>query len=54
MSAWRKSSYSSGNGDNCVEVAASGAVLVRDTMNRDGATLALTPAGWKEFLGTLR
>jgi hypothetical protein len=54
MSAWRKSSYSSGQGDNCVEIATAGSVLVRDTVDRDGTTLTLTPFAWRIFLGTLR
>ena len=56
MSApWRKSSYSSANGGQCVEVAdAASVVLVRDTTNRDGGTLSFTADAWKAFLGTLR
>ena len=46
---WRKSSYSGANNAECVEVAAAadgahGAhVLVRDTRDRAGGTLALRP-----------
>jgi hypothetical protein len=46
---WRKSSYSGNNGGDCVEVAASGRVLVRDTKDRTGAALAFTPQAWREF-----
>jgi Domain of unknown function (DUF397) len=46
---WRTSSYSGGNGGQCVEVAASGRVLVRDTKDRTGAALAFTPQAWREF-----
>ena len=35
-SDWRKSSYSGDNGGECVEVGAAGAVLVRDTTDRNG------------------
>ena len=44
---WRKSSYSGGQGGNCVEVAsAPGHVAVRDTKNQGaGAVLRVTPAG---------
>lgn len=52
---WRKASYSNGSGD-CVEagVAETGRVLVRDTTNREGGTLAFTADAWGVFLGTLR
>lgn len=52
---WRKSSYSGGNGGNCVEVGdATGMVLVRDTTDRDGQTLLVTPCGWRVFLANLK
>jgi hypothetical protein len=54
MSEWRKSSYSSGNADNCVEVATDGAVLVRDTTDRGGFTLSVPAGAWTAFLGALR
>lgn len=52
--AWFKSSYnSSGDGNDCVEVAMSpGAVLVRDSKNSQGPRLTLAPAAWADFLGT--
>jgi hypothetical protein len=51
---WRKSTYSAGNGGDCVEVASDGLVLVRDTTNRDGGALAFSVASWEQFLGTIR
>jgi len=54
MSNWRKSSYSGGMNSNCVEVAAAGAVLVRDTTDRGGVTLSVSGAAWAAFLTTLR
>jgi len=51
---WRKSTYSTGNGGACVELASDGKVLVRDTTNRDGGTLAFSAAAWQRFLGTVR
>jgi hypothetical protein len=50
---WRKSSRSSSNGGDCVEVATNlpGVVAVRDTKNRDGGTLLFTPAEWEAFIG---
>jgi hypothetical protein len=51
---WRKSTYSAGNGGDCVEVANDDMVLVRDTTNRDGGTLGFSAAAWERFLGTIR
>lgn len=51
---WRKSSYSSDSGGACVEVASSGgAVLVRDTTDRSGPSLTITPDAWQAFLSAL-
>jgi hypothetical protein len=47
---WRKSTYSSSNGGNCVEVAATDDVLVRDTkQDGTGPVLRFTPAAWRRF-----
>jgi Domain of unknown function (DUF397) len=48
---WRKSSYSSGNGGNCVEIAGNvpGAVVVRDSKDPNGPVLTLTPGQWRTF-----
>lgn len=53
-SNWRKSSYSSNTGGNCVEVATASAVLIRDTTDRDGSVLSVTGTAWMAFLATLR
>ncbi|GAB3151381.1 DUF397 domain-containing protein [Micromonospora sonneratiae] len=49
---WRKSSKSNGNQGACVEVADNlpGTILVRDTKDRDGGTLAFTPEAWQAFV----
>ncbi|MEO3763240.1 DUF397 domain-containing protein [Streptomyces sp. B5E4] len=48
---WFKSSYSSGEGGECVEVATtSTAVHVRDSKDRGGPQLVFTPAAWAEFV----
>ncbi|GAA2626864.1 hypothetical protein GCM10010425_25030 [Streptomyces spororaveus] len=49
--SWFKSSYSSGDGDDCVEVAArAGLVHVRDSKVTAGPELAVTGASWDAFL----
>ncbi|WP_285789894.1 DUF397 domain-containing protein [Micromonospora sp. NBRC 101691] len=52
---WRTSTRSGNNGGNCVEVADNlpGVVLVRDTKNRDGGTLAFPPTAWRAFVATV-
>jgi hypothetical protein len=48
--AWRKSSYSGGNGE-CVEVSWPVArVAVRDSKNATGPALDFAPARWRGFL----
>lgn len=54
MGEWRKSSYSDGNGGQCVEVAGDGVILVRDTTDRDGVTLSVPAVTWKAFTGTIK
>ena len=52
---WRKATYSGDSGGNCVEVAsAAGRVMVRDTTDRDGVTLAVTPAAWRRLMAMTR
>ena len=53
-STWRTSSYSGPNGGECVEVAATGAVLVRDTADRNGPVLTFTAEAWRAFTATIR
>jgi uncharacterized protein DUF397 len=60
--AWRKSSYSGGNGGACVEVAivsggteaSGGAVALRDSKNPTGPALLFTPDEWREFTRAVR
>lgn len=47
---WFKSSYSGGDGDNCVEVALHpGTVHVRDSKDKRIRPLAVTPTAWTAF-----
>jgi uncharacterized protein DUF397 len=55
MEGWRKSSYSDGNGGNCVETASGNRViLVRDTTDRDGGMLEFSAEAWQAFVTSLR
>jgi hypothetical protein len=49
---WRKSSYSGGNGGDCVEVAHNvpGVVAVRDSKDQGGPRLAVSDRAWAEFV----
>ncbi|MFC8092192.1 DUF397 domain-containing protein [Streptomyces sp. NPDC057301] len=52
---WFKSSYSSNDGPDCVEVAISPAntgvgVHVRDSKDKDRAQLAFEASSWAEFI----
>jgi hypothetical protein len=46
---WRKSSYSGNGGGNCIEVAAVGRVMVRDSQDRAGTVLRFPSAAWRKF-----
>ncbi len=55
MADWRKSSYSNGQGGDCVETAShSGLVMVRDTANRQGFTLEVAAEAWAAFTNGLK
>ncbi|MFB7330090.1 DUF397 domain-containing protein [Streptomyces adustus] len=48
---WFKSSYSSGEGGECVEVClASDAVLVRDSKRATGPVLSVDARAWSAFV----
>ena len=48
---WTRSSYSSAQGDDCVEVATlPSAVRVRDSKRPAGPALTLSPAAWAPFI----
>lgn len=52
---FRKSSYSGGQGGNCVEIAAESArILARDTKDRDGHVMRVSVGQWKRFVGELK
>ncbi len=50
--AWRKSSYSSDNGGNCIEVGAGipGVMPVRDSKDPAGPALVFPATAWQAFV----
>lgn len=53
---WVKSSYSGGQGGNCVEVASlpGGGRAVRDSKAPHGPVLSVTSAKWAAFIAAVR
>jgi hypothetical protein len=52
---WRKATYSSGNGGNCIEVATvPQAVAVRDSQDPDGPRLAFGAQAWRAFAAKVK
>jgi hypothetical protein len=52
---WRKSSYSSGGGQNCVEVAIGlGAVAIRDSKNPDGPAHIVSPGAFRDLIARIK
>ncbi|NNN37420.1 DUF397 domain-containing protein [Streptomyces sp. S3(2020)] len=48
---WFKSSYSTEQGGNCLEVATSPRTIhIRDSKHTDGPNLTVTPDTWTSFL----
>jgi hypothetical protein len=55
LTTWRTSTYSSNGGATCVEIGdGPDAVLVRDTEDRTGAVLRLSPGAWRRFTGQVK
>lgn len=55
MADWRKSSYSNANGGDCVETASDNSTIhVRDTANREAATLSVPAHAWQQFTASLK
>jgi Domain of unknown function (DUF397) len=53
---WRKSSYSGGNGGNCVEIARNlpGVIAIRDSKDPGGGALTLPPGAFAAFAAGIR
>ena len=52
---WRTSTWSSGNGGNCVEIAGLGVgVAVRDSKDRGGPAFVFSAGAWSGFVGVVK
>jgi hypothetical protein len=53
---WRKSSYSGGNGGNCVEIARNlpGVIAIRDSKNPADGALIVPPGAFTVFTDGIR
>lgn len=52
---WHKSSYSNGDGGNCVEIARpDGSLWVRDSKQHRGSVIAVDPEAWRAFTSQYR
>ncbi|GAP46109.1 DUF397 domain-containing protein [Streptomyces azureus] len=51
---WVKSSYSDSEGGNCVEVALSAAVHIRDSKTLAGPELHVAAPAWSAFVSAVR
>jgi Domain of unknown function (DUF397) len=53
---WRKSTYSSSTGQNCVEVATNlpDIIAVRDSKDLHGAKLLVSPGAWQSLVHNLK
>jgi hypothetical protein len=54
MGNWRKSTYSGANGGDCIEVASTDVILVRDTKDSEGALLKVSISAWRKFAASLK
>jgi hypothetical protein len=56
VGGWRKSSFSGGNGGECIEVGHGREVIaVRDSKQAgQGPALRFTPEAWRRFAGQLK
>ncbi|WP_416976352.1 DUF397 domain-containing protein [Streptomyces sp. T028] len=54
VARWRKSTYSGGEGGNCLEAALGHPALIRDSKAPHGPKLAFRPEAWAAFVGGLK
>ncbi|MFI9783858.1 DUF397 domain-containing protein [Kitasatospora sp. NPDC051984] len=53
-SKWRKSSYSDGDGGNCIEVDDANPGMVRDSKDPDGPRLTFSAEVWQAFVAKVK
>ena len=53
MSSWHKSSYSGGNGGDCVEVDEGEQVRIRDTQHREHGHLTFSRTEWTAMVTSI-
>lgn len=54
MGNWRKSTHSDANGGDCIEVASTDTIMVRDTVDRSGPILIIPVGAWRYFIDLLK
>jgi hypothetical protein len=54
MGNWRKSTHSDANGGDCIEVASTNLIMVRDSNDCDGAILAVSAEAWRKFTKSVK
>ena len=56
LTTWRKSTYSGGNGGECIEVASTSErlIAVRDSKNPSGPKLLISSPMWQVFAQRVR
>ena len=53
ITQWRKSTYS-GNGGECIEAANKTVVYVRDSKDKNGPHLEISPETWHSFINRIQ
>ena len=54
LSTWRKSTYSGGGGNECLEIADAQTTLVRDSKTPQGPILTFRPQTWTAFVEDIK
>ena len=54
MGNWRKSTHSDANGGDCIEVASTDVIMIRDTTNRGDVVMTVRAEAWQSFIASLK